>query len=88
MLRPQSAAVPCPQCRQPCNLQEVSYVEGQAKDTPEALPSGVQVEGNFSTKVDAVVRHAVILKQDEPDVKILVFSAVSHNWEVISLTSG
>lgn len=73
MVKPQSVGLACPQCRNRCSISSVSCVESH--ETPPPAPSRL-VQGNYSTKVEAVITETLHLTQQQPDVKILVFSAV------------
>ncbi|GJQ74764.1 hypothetical protein Trydic_g21610 [Trypoxylus dichotomus] len=68
--------ISCSVCRSRELLSDITLVdtENQKKTSDE-----VQVRGNHSTKVEAVVRLVMKLRQDEENVKVLVFST----WTVI-----
>ncbi|XP_065560875.1 E3 ubiquitin-protein ligase SHPRH-like [Artemia franciscana] len=75
-------SITCPYCRQVCLFEDVSYVYTGADEGDKSLQ--VEVKGSHSTKVDALVREMLILKEEEPDSKSLIFSTWDVNLTIIS----
>ncbi|KAL7038671.1 hypothetical protein ACKWTF_009651 [Chironomus riparius] len=65
----------CPVCR---TSQEIANIYAvTCSDAPST--SGVKITGSYSPKIDEIIRCILKLKEDEPDVKILIFS----HWDSI-----
>lgn len=76
MLTDKKCSLSCPQCRQLCNKQDVSYVEDDENENQESkLPT--LVIGSHSTKVQAVLITLIDIIKQQPQAKILIFSTVS-----------
>lgn len=65
----------CPVCR---TNQEISNIYAvTCSDAPSA--SDIKITGSYSPKIDEILRTILILKQQEPNVKIIIFS----HWDSI-----
>ena len=89
MLVDKKNTLSCPQCRQLCNKYDVSYVEDDENGKEESK-APVLVIGSHSTKVQAVLTSLIEIIQQQPQVKVLIFSTVSvehirflYMWELI-----
>lgn len=58
-------------------LSEIAYVNAQVEDCKDGESRAVQVKGSHSTKVQAVVQRLLLIKEQDPHAKCLVFSTVS-----------
>lgn len=68
-------SVSCPVCRETTSASDISFVDLSNRDeNPD-----INVVGEHSTKVDAILRTLIELKQTDPHVKVLIFST----WEVV-----
>lgn len=65
----------CPVCRTSQQIENVYAVT--CSDAPST--SDVKLIGKYSPKIDEIIRCILKLKEDEPDVKILIFS----HWDSI-----
>ncbi|KAK4881219.1 hypothetical protein RN001_004538 [Aquatica leii] len=66
-----ASRISCSVCRQLQRIEDVSYIRpGQIEKSSESI----QIKGNFSTKIEAVVKLIIKLRNEDPDVKILIFS--------------
>ncbi|KAF5302451.1 hypothetical protein FQR65_LT08541 [Abscondita terminalis] len=66
--------ITCSVCRQSQNVEDISYIRpGQIERNPETI----KIKGNYSTKIEAVIKLVLTLKHEDPDVKILIFSTWS-----------
>lgn len=65
----------CPVCREITKSCDLSFIDLSGKQEN----SDITVAGDHSTKVDGIVRSLLILKRDDPKVKVLVFST----WAVV-----
>nr|XP_022908014.1 E3 ubiquitin-protein ligase SHPRH [Onthophagus taurus] len=63
--------ISCPVCRKTIRVSDISYIH---KDSKDATNSSNQIKGNCSSKVEAIVRLILELKEENAHVKILVFS--------------
>ncbi|CAH0562699.1 unnamed protein product [Brassicogethes aeneus] len=70
----------CSICRQKFNLSDISYIK--AGDTVDKIDT-IEIKGNYSTKIDAVVKLLIRLKNKTPDVKVLIFSSWLDNIKII-----
>ncbi|EFJ18575.1 hypothetical protein SELMODRAFT_444519 [Selaginella moellendorffii] len=75
--------IACPTCRQQTYVSNIAYAnaEGTSSKIAENLQEeeedeekSITVAGSYGTKIEAVVRRILSLKEDDPFVKILVFS--------------
>lgn len=64
--------IQCPVCRTTALIENITYVYGGGNANPDLG----DVRGNYSVKVIAVTAEVLSLKQDDPNVKILIFSTV------------
>lgn len=83
MLVDKKNSLSCPQCRQLCNKFDVSYVEDDESESKESKPP-VLIIGSHSTKVQAVLTTLVELIQQQPQVKVLIFSTWEKVLDVIA----
>ncbi|BES94744.1 SNF2 family N-terminal domain [Nesidiocoris tenuis] len=77
-----SKAIECPLCRYKTLNGEVSCVV--AAGTSEWHKSGIKIVGSYSTKVEAVTCELIRLRNEDPDVKVIVFSTWEQVLNVIS----
>eukprot|EP00111_Clytia_hemisphaerica_P001173 TCONS_00003350-protein len=91
------AAIQCPMCRAQSKLTAISIVTAKpaavkSTDTDRAssdsnddiLDANISVQGNFSTKIEAVVRRILWIQIEQPKAKTLVFSTWTNVLKVIS----
>jgi E3 ubiquitin-protein ligase SHPRH len=75
----------CPTCNQSNHLSELARVSqredenSQNVNNLEKHVSKVPINGQFGTKVDALIRHIKSLQIENPQVKVLIFS----QWELL-----
>ncbi|XP_072178212.1 E3 ubiquitin-protein ligase SHPRH-like [Diadema setosum] len=81
-------AVRCAICRQRTEGAEVTYAS--TSPPPESQPPlpeearQIHVVGDHSTKIEAVVRALIILQDEEPGAKVLIFSTWTEVLDLIS----
>uniref|UniRef100_A0A1Y1LAC0 RING-type domain-containing protein n=3 Tax=Photinus pyralis TaxID=7054 RepID=A0A1Y1LAC0_PHOPY len=63
--------LPCSICRQSHKPEDVSYIR---TDAVESQVEETKIKGNYSTKIEAIVKLIINLKKEESTVKVLVFS--------------
>lgn len=68
----QTQRVSCSVCRYVQYLNDISYIK--VKGTNDATDD-IEIKGSYSTKIQAIVKHTLLLRQDDETVKILVFSS-------------
>ncbi|KAL3277364.1 hypothetical protein HHI36_012714 [Cryptolaemus montrouzieri] len=62
----------CCVCRQPQPVQDISYIRsGPIKNESD----DVDIKGNFSTKMESIIKLLMELKSEDEHVKVLVFSS-------------
>ncbi|KAJ8966855.1 hypothetical protein NQ317_006640, partial [Molorchus minor] len=64
--------IQCSVCRNKQKYQEISYIKAGKTVTDEDC---TKIKGNYSTKVEAVIKLILSLKKQDPQVKVLVFSS-------------
>ncbi|XP_044258765.1 E3 ubiquitin-protein ligase SHPRH [Tribolium madens] len=64
--------VQCSVCRSYHLISEISYIKPGEQQT---APESEKIAGNYSTKVESIVRLILKLKLEDEDVKILLFSS-------------
>ncbi|XP_018318562.1 E3 ubiquitin-protein ligase SHPRH [Agrilus planipennis] len=64
--------ISCSICRQKHKIEDISYIKSGSAVKDLDL---VKIKGNYSTKIEAVVKLVVKLKAEDSSVKILVFSS-------------
>lgn len=69
--------VTCSVCRKRQLCADISYIK--VKGSSENTIDDMKIQGSHSTKVQAVVRQVLKLRQSDEKVKILIFST----WEVV-----
>jgi len=68
--------IACPMCRTNTPMDSVSYV----KNNREGEVSNIK--GSFSTKIESVTLKLMELTQQDPNVKVLIFSNVSFIYKI------
>jgi len=83
-VRSQEARIRCPMCRALTPANDVSFVQTKEVNQPDGFDAHCNVKGNYSTKIEAVVRRIKWIQQQDDTNKVLVFST----WqEALRLTS-
>ncbi|XP_044756394.1 E3 ubiquitin-protein ligase SHPRH [Coccinella septempunctata] len=62
----------CCVCRQPIVIQDISYIRSAAMKNDD---ENFNIRGNFSTKIEATIKLIFELRDEDENVKILVFSS-------------
>lgn len=66
----------CSICRKSQNMDDVSYIRIKGKNDNM---NDIDIKGSYSTKVQAIVKHVLYLRNQDKDVKILIFST----WQTV-----
>lgn len=66
--------IECCVCRNRQPATDISYIKSE-QSVPDS--DSQKIIGNFSTKIEAIIKLILRLKSEEPSVKILVFSSWS-----------
>lgn len=64
--------IQCSVCRNKQKYQEISYIKAGNTVTDEDC---MKIKGNYSTKIEAVIKLVLELKNEDPNVKVLLFSS-------------
>ena len=72
----QNRRYPCPVCRRSFEQMEMAYVSLRPVDEIFPEEPAVEIKGNLSTKIMAVVKVIKVILKKDPSAKFLVFS----NW--------
>lgn len=64
--------IQCSVCRNKQKYQEISYIKAGNTVTNEDC---IKIKGNYSTKIEAVIKLLLELKNEDPNVKVLLFSS-------------
>ncbi|KAF2879520.1 hypothetical protein ILUMI_26652 [Ignelater luminosus] len=78
----------CSVCRQLQTTKDILHI--QINETTSEY-SNIKIKGNYSTKLDAIVKLIIKLKSEENDVKVLVFSSMPTVLTILKdalLTNG
>ncbi|KAF7281635.1 hypothetical protein GWI33_004494 [Rhynchophorus ferrugineus] len=78
LLDKSSISIQCCVCRFVQSIQEVAYI-GNGKNSAENTEENIPIVGNYSRKVEDVVRLLLKLKNADSQVKVLLFST----WSVV-----
>ncbi|GAB6026708.1 hypothetical protein CHUAL_013216 [Chamberlinius hualienensis] len=70
----------CPVCRQVTRDIETSYVSTKSE---ELLDDEIEIKGSHSTKVEAVIRQLLKIKQEDPTAKSILFSTWQNVLDVL-----
>lgn len=63
--------IQCSVCRNKQKIEEISYINTEKTVTDEDTK---EINGNYSTKIEAVVKLLIKLKSEDSNVKVLIFS--------------
>ena len=74
-------SIKCAMCRQMCMLKDILYVDSKSEDEQD---NDIEVEGSWSTKVEAIVKRLLAISKNDPHAKTLVFSSWHDVLELIS----
>ncbi|XP_057665468.1 E3 ubiquitin-protein ligase SHPRH isoform X2 [Diorhabda carinulata] len=64
--------IQCSVCRNKQKYQEISYIKAGTTVTDDDCK---KIKGNYSTKIEGVIKVLLDLKRDDTDVKVLLFSS-------------
>ncbi|XP_074033441.1 E3 ubiquitin-protein ligase SHPRH isoform X2 [Leptinotarsa decemlineata] len=64
--------IQCSVCRNKQKYEEISYIKAGNTVTDEDCK---KIKGNYSTKIEAVIKLLTDLREEHPDVKVLLFSS-------------
>lgn len=88
--KPQVNWLMCPTCRQHTDCRNIAYaVEGRNKSYPssyivsENYEASINVQGSYSTKIEAVTRRILWITSTNPAAKVLVFSSWNDVLDVL-----
>eukprot|EP00112_Aurelia_sp_Birch-Aquarium-sp1_P016886 Seg3863.2 transcript_id=Seg3863.2/GoldUCD/mRNA.D3Y31 product="E3 ubiquitin-protein ligase SHPRH" protein_id=Seg3863.2/GoldUCD/D3Y31 len=80
--RRKGVRISCPLCREITMSEDISFVVMNEKNDDDKRD--IVVKGNYSIKVESVVRKILEIGKVDPDGKILVFSTWSNVLDIIS----